>query len=762
MPPVVAAIAVYFAVSSAMATFILVTGISMAFSIGYSAYMMASTPGTPGLNAAGRTQVIRSAAAPHRIIYGECMVSGPLVASFATGTSNKYIYLVIVLASHECESIGDVYLGDKLSTDATFQGLSTQGAAPSTIETLTVTGGAVTVSQPTRLTSTVSVVDAGGDPIAYTVADGVYTVDSAYEGADITVTYFWSYAKITKYLGAAGQSADPDMVANAKDIHGNPAWTTDHKLSGRTYIVARLEYDQNIFPQGLPNIKAVVKGSNTIYDPRTSTSGQADNWALCIRDYLVKPFGLKCVAGDINDDYAIAAANICDEQIQLVTGTGTGYMTDGLSYDVGRAEIGIASGTGTILAGDIITFNGDVTEYRVATGTADMNNAAILLVGNGLVYSLPATGVTDPRTGLTGPIAITVKALNYESRYTCNGTFTLDTKPIDVLKNMLTAAAGRLVWSQGKYEIYPAAYSTPESRTLTESDLRDSISVAPMPSRRDRINTVRGTFVDPTQYWQQTSYPMVRDAAAYAIDGEELAASVELQYTTSNATTQRLATIHLKRTLKGMMVTFPGKLTCFGYKPGNVVKLNIVQLGWVNKEFRITDWKMSDTGGVDLMMQEEDASIYGWTTANQVLPSIIAKPLATSATVVSAPASLAVTDAADAYTGSVTRSKTTFTWDSTDAMTTGYVVQLDGVDYATVVTNQYIVSNLKPGAYIFGVIAMNASGVRSTVASATHTVTTPSGTMPPGVVITLTDEGTPGQPSKRLALINGELGTVEV
>ena len=90
--------------------------------LAYSVYSMFADPGNSSFanEVRGRTQIVRSAVAPHRIIYGQCMVSGPLIATFSTGNNNKYLYLVIVLASHEVEEIGDVWLGDKLSTDKNF------------------------------------------------------------------------------------------------------------------------------------------------------------------------------------------------------------------------------------------------------------------------------------------------------------------------------------------------------------------------------------------------------------------------------------------------------------------------------------------------------------------------------------------------------------------------------------------------------------------------------------------------------------------
>ena len=52
----------------------------MAASIGFSAYQMTSMPDMPGYSSEvrGRAQVVRSAVTPRRIIYGKCMVSGPL------------------------------------------------------------------------------------------------------------------------------------------------------------------------------------------------------------------------------------------------------------------------------------------------------------------------------------------------------------------------------------------------------------------------------------------------------------------------------------------------------------------------------------------------------------------------------------------------------------------------------------------------------------------------------------------------------------
>ena len=97
-------------------------------------------------------------------------------------------------------------------------------------------------------------------------------------------------------------------------------WTSNHKLTDQGYIYARLQFNENAFEQGLPNISAIVKGRK-IYDPRTTNTAWSDNPALVIRDYLTDTtYGLGATNAEINDASFIAAANICEESVALAGG----------------------------------------------------------------------------------------------------------------------------------------------------------------------------------------------------------------------------------------------------------------------------------------------------------------------------------------------------------------------------------------------------------------------------------------------------------
>lgn len=291
MPPLAAAIAAYFAISTAMAYLLIVAAVITLASIGMMAYTLSSMPSGFSQELRNRMQVVRSSISPHRIIYGEVMVSGTLVYSCSAGENNKFLYLVIALAGHECEEIGDVYLGDTLSTDPKFIVVTPEVTEEGYWTEVMVNGGNET-----------------GAPAEYAQE---WVVTRPYKAA---VNH--SFVQITKYLGTDTQTADPDLIADS-----GGAWTENHRLQGIAYIVARLEWDQNIFPTGIPNIKTLVKGNNQIYDPATGLTGYTNNWALCVRDYLVKPHGLGCTSADIDDTAFIAGRNISAEAVTLPDAT---------------------------------------------------------------------------------------------------------------------------------------------------------------------------------------------------------------------------------------------------------------------------------------------------------------------------------------------------------------------------------------------------------------------------------------------------------
>lgn len=101
--------------------------------------------------------------------------------------------------------------------------------------------------------------------------------------------------------------------ANSAIVAATPAgWTTSHKLLGQTYAYFKLTYDTDVY-NGLPNIDALIVGKDTVYDPRTLSSGYTSNHALIVRDYLASEYGYSIT--EFDEQSFIDGANICDQNV---------------------------------------------------------------------------------------------------------------------------------------------------------------------------------------------------------------------------------------------------------------------------------------------------------------------------------------------------------------------------------------------------------------------------------------------------------------
>ena len=145
--------------------------------------------------------------------------------------------------------------------------------------------------------------------ISYYVDDKIVTTSGGYVVSD-----GWnSKIRIKAHKGSPTQVADPDLVAET---------SVDSSFIGQgiAYLYVRLEYDQDVFVNGIPQISAIVRGKQ-VYNPATDTTLWSDNPALCLRDYLTSGYGLN--DDNIDETSFTVAKNICDENVGLSGGKGT-------------------------------------------------------------------------------------------------------------------------------------------------------------------------------------------------------------------------------------------------------------------------------------------------------------------------------------------------------------------------------------------------------------------------------------------------------
>lgn len=206
-----------------------------------------------------------------------------------------------------------------------------------------------------------------------------------------------------------------------------------------------------------------------------------------------------------------------------------------------------------------------------------------------------------------------------EDRYTMNGTFETSERPRDIVASMTGAMAGRASFIGGTWSIFAGAYTAP-TITLTEDDLRGPIRVSSRLSRRELANGVKGTYVSPDNNWQASDFPPVTSSTYVTEDGgEKLWRDIDLPFTTSAATAQRIARIELRKARQQISVQLAAKLTAYRLVPGDVVAITNTRMGWTAKAFEVTGLRFVADGdgalGVDLDLRETASTVYDWTAA---------------------------------------------------------------------------------------------------------------------------------------------------
>jgi hypothetical protein len=264
----------------------------------------------------------------------------------------------------------------------------------------------------------------------------------------------------------------------------------------------------------------------------------------------------------------------------------------------------------------------------------------------------PVIGLAESAASVDDPLAIAaanvcdqsvaLRSGGSEAQFACNGSFSLDQVPKDIMTGLLSAMAGTAVYAEGKWKIYAAAFRG-TSITLTDNDLRDSMKVQTLLSRRDLCNGVKGVYRDPNNQWQPGDFPSVQNAAYIAQDNgfaptqnkgpwafavgyvlgdcvfdngsawwcklphnstfanepsaaggsavwtvapEIIWMDLALQYEISPSRAQRIAKIHLERTRRQIDVQFPGRLNALQAEVADVVQITRqARFGWNQKTF---------------------------------------------------------------------------------------------------------------------------------------------------------------------------------
>lgn len=538
-----------------------ITSLATSFVLGGLSKLLAPKP--KGGNSAGTsvsrsgiTTQIKQPIITRKPVYGEIRLSGGILFVGSTET-NKFLHLIIELAPHEIDSIGEVWLDDySIPPDA---------------------------------------LDANGNVIS-----------GRYSGV----------ARIRKYLGTSTQAVDSLLHAEI------PAWTGT--LSGIAYVYVRLQWNQDIFPSGLPNISAWIKGKK-IYDTRSLATNYSNNVALMTYDYLRdSEFGLNTDAIEIDSDFVNAAANTCDEFV-----TTENYDMVVSSTDAATDIVTLVNDTSNILfyqTGDKVNCLTTTTlPSPLATSTDyyvivyQRKNTMRIKLAYTYADALAGTAINLTDTG-TGTHTIRKIA---EPRFT--GGIQIDSA--DTLKinieSLLSGMGGKLICAGGSWRMMASSYQTP-TVYFTVDDVISSIKILTKVSQRERFNTVSGTYISPINDGQPSDYPPVTNSTYVDEDGFKITKQIDLPATQRPHTAQRIVKVELEKSRQEITWTADFKLSAFQVQAGDNAFFTVERMGWTDKVFEIQSWKFTarEENGihvpyVQMTMRETASGVYDWNNGEE-------------------------------------------------------------------------------------------------------------------------------------------------
>lgn len=524
---------------------------------------------------AGLQLTLRSNTEPHRYVVGRAVLGGVLSFWGVQANATDLLHLVITLQAREADDIEEVYLDDEpvgaLDGAGWATGLRWTTVSPDTNVTdtgYTSTGAlqTITLSQPAAAGSIliyingeaqgfpgpVTIVSLAGTALQVTTPQAGIVFDVLYKTGTII-----RYVRVRKFLGTESEPEMSDLMAAFPGV-----WTSAHRGHGLTKIHVTLRRSAHIFPSGLPNIKARIRGIKA-YDPRTGGTVWSDNLAIVTGDYYTNQrYGLRYQWADLPVADWQAEANICDELVTLAT-------------------------DGDVLADGSVV--GAATPVGEAKAFADWYAAAQPL---GLVIKVDGTTYVQPR-------------------YRANGVVQTQLEPRVIVDALLAAGTAVRTKVAGRPAIRVAAWRTPLV-TLGDDDVRGQVGIEPFAGRRDSFNTVRGKFIDATQLYKEGDFPPVGVPAAVAEDGGVESIDLQLSFVNDRLQAMRVALIRVLQNRQAYTVRVPAKLTGLDIVCGDTWTQNVTMLG-LSKVLRARQWGLSADIGVDLVGIEDHAGLYEWT-----------------------------------------------------------------------------------------------------------------------------------------------------
>lgn len=285
--------------------------------------------------------------------------------------------------------------------------------------------------------------------------------------------------------------------------------------------------------------------------------------------------------------------------------------------------------------------NGINTNYRVVARTSLVKNPVTGVVAwsdnaASIIrdYMTHKDGMRLPETLFTSPLAqagwvtafnragqaIPISAGGTEPRYRLWGSYQLNERPADVLGRMLACCDGRLVPTpDGGLTLDIGEWQEP-SVTINADAITGFAEVGRGRDVMNTANTIRATFLDPSQDYQSTDADPWADEASVDERGEEVK-DVQLNMAPSHSQARRLMKLEWFRANPSWVGTFNTNLMGLAAFGERFIRIQYPLFG-INSVFEMMDFKfiIGEGGilqGATIQVQSMPQSAYQWDISQE-------------------------------------------------------------------------------------------------------------------------------------------------
>lgn len=380
---------------------------------------------------------------------------------------------------------------------------------------------------------------------------------------------------------------------------GATPWTAEHRQRGCAAALIRINFDERIFPGGVPNVTFHVRGK-PVFDPRINSpitiTGASNATPIVITatghglagGELVRITG---VLGNANANGNWGVDLIDANTFSLQGSNGNAAYTSGGQI----FELTWTNNTALITADYIV-------DPWVGMGDSWETIIEDVLIAGANVCDEAVDNDDSPSTT--------------ENRYTFNGTFETSEKHGDILKQMANAMAGHVYEVGGKWHIIPGAFRLPVME-LTDRDVVAPMEVQRWRTKRDLVNGVKGTYPSAAHGWVETDFPAVTNATYLTEDGGfRVWKDIFLPFTITSAGAQRIAKIDLNRNRRQISVSMQCSMRAYELQPGDVVEFTHSRYSWALETFEVEevglDQNQDGAMVISLHLVQTDVDVYGF------------------------------------------------------------------------------------------------------------------------------------------------------